>query len=79
MTVKQIGAVSVITLALLMASSMPALAYLDPGTGSMILQGLIGLVAGALVAIKIYWAKIRLFFSSKRAPNPAESRSLDKD
>lgn len=79
MTVKQIGVVSVTTLALLMASSMPALAYLDPGTGSMILQGIIGSVAGALVAIKIYWGKIKLFFASKRAPNPAESRSPDKD
>ncbi|MDX1382627.1 MAG: hypothetical protein R3190_03230 [Thermoanaerobaculia bacterium] len=36
----------------------PAAAYLDPGTGSMILQMLIGGVAGALVVIRMYWHRI---------------------
>jgi len=34
-------------------------AYLDPGTGSMLLQILIGGVATALFSIKIYWKKIK--------------------
>ncbi len=39
------------------------LAYLDPGTGSMIFQLLIaGLVAGSF-AIKIFWGRIKAFFS----------------
>jgi hypothetical protein len=41
-----------------------AYAYLDPGTGSYILQLLIGVLVGSSVAIKIYWARIRAFFRS---------------
>ena len=41
-----LGAVSV---------TSPAYAYLDPGTGSMLLQMLLGGVAGALVVGKLYW------------------------
>ena len=37
----------------------PAYAYLDAGTGSMILQLLIAGVAGALVMIKVYWYKLK--------------------
>jgi len=34
-----------------------AYAYLDAGTGSMILQVILGGVAGALIAGKLYWHK----------------------
>lgn len=34
------------------------LAYLDPGTGSIILQALIAGVMGAMFAIKLFWSKI---------------------
>jgi hypothetical protein len=54
------------------ASTMPAYAYLDPGTGSVILQVILGVFAGVLVAGKIYWAKIKQFFSRK-PPNSASS------
>lgn len=37
-------------------------AYLDPGTGSMLLQGLLGGIAGAAVIIRIYWARIKSIF-----------------
>ncbi len=45
----------------------PAYAYLDPGTGSILLQGLIAAVAGGLVAIRVYWAKIRSLLGLKNA------------
>lgn len=32
-------------------------AYLDPGTGSIILQGIIGALAAIAVALKLYWHK----------------------
>ena len=35
-----------------------AYAYLDSGTGSMLLQLLLGGVAGLIVIIKIYWHRI---------------------
>lgn len=42
-----------------------AQAYLDPGTGSMILQAVIGTVAGALIVIKLYWYKLVNFFKAR--------------
>ena len=54
-------------LALLSFISMlpaPAFAYLDPGTGSILLQGLLAGVAGAAMVIKLYWQRITGLFSS---------------
>ena len=41
-------------------------AYLDPGSGSMIIQMIIGAVAASFFAIKTYWNKILDFFTGKR-------------
>lgn len=49
--------------AVLFSYTEQAYAYLDPGTGSMLLQALIGAVAGAVVVIRLYWAKIKSFVS----------------
>ena len=43
-----------------------AWAYLDPGTGSMVLQLLLGGVAGVVVVVKLYWEKIKIFFSREK-------------
>lgn len=43
-----------------------AFAYLDPGTGSIILQAVIAAIAGSLFAIKTYWSRIRSFFAKKK-------------
>ena len=50
----------------------PAFAYLDPGTGSIILQGLIGVVAASVTVITLYYQKFkdlfrRIFHRSDRA------------
>ena len=42
-----------------------AYAYLDPGTGSIIAQVIIGTLVGAGLAIKIYWQKIKMKFMKK--------------
>lgn len=46
---------------LLAFSAAPAFAYLDPGTGSMMLQLMLGGVAGALVVGKLYMQRARDF------------------
>lgn len=43
-----------------------AYAYLDPGTGSYIFQIIIAFLCGAAFTIKIYWGKIKLFFTKKK-------------
>jgi hypothetical protein len=49
-------------------STSTAHAYLDPGTGSMILQLLLGGVAGLLLAGKLYWQKLVSLLGFKREP-----------
>ena len=52
------------------------LAYLDPGSASMILQMLIGGLAAAAVSIKLFWRRILRFLHIKRdEPEPAEPES----
>lgn len=48
------------------ASIVPAAhAYLDPGTGSFILQTLIAALFGALFVLKSYWVRIKSWFSGR--------------
>jgi hypothetical protein len=46
-------------------------AYLDPGTGSYVLQLLIATVIGALFALKMFWKRVVTFFKNlvSRPPN----------
>jgi hypothetical protein len=48
-----------IVTSLLLLAAEPVFAYLDPGTGSMLLQVILGGVAAVAVAIKLFWYKIR--------------------
>ena len=43
-----------------------AFAYIDPGTGSILLQGLIGAIAAGGAAISLYWSKIKAFFTKRK-------------
>ncbi len=37
----------------------PAEAYLDPGSGSMLLQLILGGFAGLVVLVKLYWRRLK--------------------
>jgi hypothetical protein len=41
-----------------------AYAYLDPGTGTMFLQMIAGVLIGLGITLKIYWQKIKYTFSN---------------
>jgi len=44
-----------------------AFAYIDPGSGSMLLQALIGVFVGIAITLKIYWYKLKeKFFTSSQ-------------
>ena len=49
-----------------------AYAYLDPGTGSMLLQVILGGIAAIGVAIKLYWHKLRAAFGMAKKPDPED-------
>ena len=40
-----------------------AFAYIDPGSGSIIIQAIVGALVGFGIAIKIYWYKLKEKFS----------------
>ena len=55
---------------------MLPIAYLDAGTGSMLLQRLVGGIAAIGVAAKFYWRRVlKLLRIRKDEPDAAESRS----
>ncbi len=41
-----------------------AFAYIDPGSGSLVIQMIIGALVGVGVTIKVYWERIKMKFSS---------------
>ncbi len=45
------------------------LMYLDPGSGSFIIQMLLAGVLGIAVAVRIYWKKIIAFFKRNKTGN----------
>jgi len=53
---------------LLLASAPSAFAYLDPGTGSMLLQVILGGIAAVGVALKLFWHKIRVALGMSKKP-----------
>jgi hypothetical protein len=60
------------------AATTPAYAYLDPGTGSLILQAVIGVIAGALVALRIYWDRVKSFIKRKNSRDGRSNRFADR-
>jgi hypothetical protein len=57
--------------ALMGASTTPAYAYVDPGTGSMILQALLGAVAIGAASVSVFWRQVKSYFSGSK---PTEQR-----
>ena len=54
-----------LALAAFLVPTAPAHAYLDPATGSMILQVLLAGLAGALLFFRRIWAFLRGLFAAK--------------
>ena len=44
----------------------PAYAYLDPGTGSMLISAVLGVAAALALAVKMFWYRLVGFFRGKR-------------
>ena len=54
-------------------AASPVYAYLDPGTGSMMLQAVIAGIAALGVSIGIFWQRIKSLFSGKKDDNTDNS------
>ena len=56
-----------------------ASAYLDPSSGSILVQIILGGVAGFAVLIRIYWRKIRRYLGLYKQDTDRDSNSQDTD
>lgn len=66
-----------VTLVLMMALALPrkADAYIDPGTGSLIIQGLIAGFAAAAMILRSYWYRIKAFLRRDKVAPPPDTES----
>ncbi|MCF6281524.1 MAG: hypothetical protein L3J28_04805 [Candidatus Polarisedimenticolaceae bacterium] len=51
----------------------PAMAYIDPGSGSAIMSAVIGLFVAVSLAVKTYWYKIKSLFTGKKSDQTSNS------
>jgi hypothetical protein len=56
----------ILSVSILCIINTNAYAYLDPGTGTIIIQAIVGAIAAGAVTIKIYWYKLKAFFKKKK-------------
>ena len=56
--------VFVFALIVLVSFSFDAHAYVDPGTGGLIIQGIIGAISVIGIGLKLYWQKIKMLYKN---------------
>jgi len=56
----------------LVTVTLPAQAYIDPGSGSAIMSAIIGFIVAVGLAVKTYWFKLKSFFKGKESNDPKE-------
>jgi amino acid permease len=62
----------IFTTVLLLLFFTDVFAYLDPGTGSMLLQVILGGIAAVGVALKLYWHKLRAALGMAKKEEPED-------
>lgn len=67
--------ISLLALIVLLATAAPAYAYLDPGSGSMMVQLLLGGVAGAVVIVRLYWARLLTILGLRRDKTDVDAKA----
>jgi hypothetical protein len=60
----------VLAVLLLVAATSRAHAYIDPGAGTIILQGAIATIAGGMLAFRTYWRRVRDRLSGSKKKDP---------
>ncbi len=71
--------VQYILLVIMIITARPAYAYIDPGTGSLIIQSILAAIAGSIIAVKFYWYKIVAFLKSKRSDTKDQDNDPDQN
>ncbi len=53
--------------------------YLDPGSGSFLIQLLLAAILGISVATRLYWGKIKGAFIKKNSPSSPDAEGEDSE
>ena len=59
-------------------STGTAHAYLDPGTASLILQGIVGAIGAGIVTMGFYWRKVTGFLGRKSDGSGLDTPTADR-
>lgn len=78
MILRKTAASGAAALAFFLMSTESAYAYLDPGTGSILLQGLIGAIAAGLAFFKFYWHKLKIILGLQPQTEGAELSNVSE-
>lgn len=62
----------------LLISTVNSYAYLDPGTGSMIIAAIAAAIASVATFISFYWNKLKNFFKKNKENDKNEKENSDK-
>ena len=65
--------ISKITFLLSLLTS-PAYAYLDPGTGNIIIQAILAFIATTITTLSFYWTKVKIFLSKLFKKNKGDEK-----
>lgn len=77
---KNFNYINIAPILFLVGLPIPAYAYLDPGTGSIILQGIIAGLASVSFAVKLYWHKLKnLFQKSDKLNDEEENEEISEN
>lgn len=74
LALKHFGRVSAL---LLLVVPVAAHAYIDPGTGSTVIQVVIAAIAAAGYFIKVFWRQIKAFFTGLFGKKPPKDPNAD--
>lgn len=61
---------SVLLIGVILVEPDYALAYIDPSAGGLLVQILLGGIAGIGVLVKLYWGKLTKFFRKEKDDQP---------
>ena len=67
-----------LSLCLFVGGTSPAYAYLDPGTGTIIVQAIIGSAAAGAAVIGVYWQSARKFLSTRFRKAQSTNENVDE-
>jgi hypothetical protein len=76
---KRLVTVLVVVGLLSLAFPRSAHAYLDPGTGSLIIQVIVAAFLGAAFAVKVYWRNIKAFVANRFSKEAQGDQEEDDD